>query len=434
MFKEKETIIFELKQKFKQYFPKIDLNVTQSPENAFIQTFAYLWTSLVRYIDYAMSQVFPQNAVGSILDLWVTMTVGTRNVGTTATGSIWCSGNVGGQITSGLELANAQGGSYITTSGATIANFVYTVTNVEQLDSKRLRLTLNNNVVFPSLTTVAITGATPSSYNNTYTASTGSLPANKIDINVGLITTVPTAPFTVTATGATVNVSSEDEGSDFNLSEGESLTFSTTIADVESTCVVQKGGVIGGTDSETDEEVRLRVLQWLRQPITYLNEGHIRQLCLKTKGISRVFIRRATPVAGRAEIYCVKDSVNPKTLTSGDIAEIQSRILEVLDISHTITDYTIGSPTITPVNIVIAGLSSASPSLRASITSNLDGLMNDRETMGGSLDIDLIRNAIGAGVDSDTLTSPASYELTSPSSNLTFGATEIPTLGTVTFS
>jgi len=440
MLKDKTTIVYELQQKFRETFPTINLNVSKSPENAFIQAFAYMWTSLVRYMDYAVSQMFPQKAVGILLDMWVGITVGSRLSASKATGSIWASGLSGSSIPASSLLDSDVGVEYQVISGGTLADYTYEVTAVEVLSSRRLKLTLDANVIFPNQSTVTLSDVTYgdsvvySLLNDNFLVSIDSISNNIIYINTMFpLNNIPNIGFTVTSSGVVLSVVSVTAGQEANISEGEILTFQDVIEGVVGESTVYKGSIIGGVDTENDEEVRLRVLSWLRKPIVYLNEAHIESLCFLNKDITRVFIKRATPSTGKATVYCIKDFSPVKTLTPADEAGILYSIAGVLDISHEISDYIITSPTVQEVDITISGLSSASPSLKASIEANLEAVLLDRATMGGIVDVDTLKTAVGNSVDADTLLSPKIYEITAPSGDVTVGATSVPVLGTITY-
>ncbi|MDR2942777.1 MAG: baseplate J/gp47 family protein [Treponema sp.] len=65
-------------------------------------------------------------------------------------------------------------------------------------------------------------------------------------------------------------VKAQDTGLKTNLAEGEELQIISAIpAGIDSKAVVASGGILGGTDAETDEEYLIRVLLQLRNPSRY---------------------------------------------------------------------------------------------------------------------------------------------------------------------
>ena len=70
-----------------------------------------------------------------------------------------------------------------------------------------------------------------------------------------------------------VIVYAEEAGSDSNLAAGSQLKIVSAVpADIDSNAVVV-GGILGGTDAESDEEYLMRVLAFLRNPIRYGKPG-----------------------------------------------------------------------------------------------------------------------------------------------------------------
>ena len=65
---------------------------------------------------------------------------------------------------------------------------------------------------------------------------------------------------------ALVRVIAVETGAAGNLDAGEQLQLLSPIAGVESVAVVQTGGLTGGADAESDDALRARVLERLRQP------------------------------------------------------------------------------------------------------------------------------------------------------------------------
>jgi uncharacterized phage protein gp47/JayE len=78
-------------------------------------------------------------------------------------------------------------------------------------------------------------------------------------------------PYRLDADGqAIVSLKAENPGTQGNLAPGEKLAIVSAIpAGVDSEAVVSGGGIVGGTDAETDEEYLTRVLAALRNPSRY---------------------------------------------------------------------------------------------------------------------------------------------------------------------
>ena len=73
---------------------------------------------------------------------------------------------------------------------------------------------------------------------------------------------------------AIVTVKAENPGQQGNLAPGEKLSIISALpAGIDSQVVVSGGGIIGGTDAETDEEYLARVLTALRNPSRYGKTG-----------------------------------------------------------------------------------------------------------------------------------------------------------------
>jgi len=415
VFKNKETILFELKQEFKNNLPSIKF-ATNSIETALVQTFAHMYITLSRGFTYAVNNMFPQNAPSAVLDLWGGATVKDRLPSSPATGSVWVTGDDGTEIPTGTEFTSDEGFEYVVTVGGIIDTTEFTVYAVNVGDGNTLRLTLSGVINFPTLSTVTVEDASVGIFNSTYTASV--IDVNTISIPTGFSLSgavLPTTGFKVITTGVDVEVVSKKETNEANLDYGKSLFLSGEITGADSDAVVYYGGIGGGTSLESNTDYRQRILAWLQQPVTILNAGQISAICREVAGVSRIFLNRATPKVGKCQIFAVKDSSVSPLLTAGDITYIQNKIFNLLDITREASDYFIGSPYLQPINVTISGLAPDSPSMRESIVANLDSEINDRQVLGGTFDVDLLRRASLLGIDSDTGEAVQNLNITSPS-------------------
>lgn len=415
MFKDKQTILFELRQEFRANLPTLKFS-NNSIENALIQVFAHMYITISRGFSYAIKNMFPQNCPTDILDLWGGASVGDRIPATTAVGQVWVTGDVGVEFPTGTEFTSDFGFEYITTVGGVVAQSDYEVTSLSIESTNNLLLTLDGVINFPTLSTVSISDASVSIYNNDYTATV--LNANTISIRMGfpIVTApLPDTGFTVSVKGVPVSVVSKKETREANLDYGKPLFLSAEVSGVDSDAVVYYGGIGGGSDLESNTDYRQRVLSWLKQPVTILNSGQISSICREVVGVSRIFLNRATPKAGKCQILAVKDTAVSLSLTAGDVTYIKTKIANLLDITRELDDYFVGSPYLQPINVFIGGLSPDTPSVRDSIIANLDSELSARQELGGSLDVDLLRRASLLAVDSDTGESVQTLNLTSPS-------------------
>ena len=438
MFKNKETLLFELKKEATKYFPSMKFDIVNSFENSILQTFAYLYEVTVRSIEFIVRKMFPQNAVGFVLDLWIQMTYGARSAAKTATGNVWFSGDENATVPVGSDLVGPNGHVYRTLGSYTIEKESYDALSASKVSANRIEITLDSNVLFPSLTQVVIKDSGIVALDDEeFTATVDPLNPAIITIQTGFNVEdedVPSDPFTIDSYGVKGRVVSSDSGFDKNVSQGEALVLQQTIEGVDQEAYVHSGSIIGGADAETDEEARVRVIRWLQTPITYLNEANIIDIVSQVKSVTRTFIQRATPEAGKAKIFCIKDYSDVKTLTLAEIATITQSISQVLDITHTADDYIIGSPTLQTVNFQISGLTSPSDSLKESIRANMNAVFYDVDYLSGAVDLDLFVSAVANSVDGETLLSPRSFALTlAGGSSLTIGADSVGVLGTITY-
>lgn len=103
----------------------------------------------------------------------------------------------------------------------------------------------------------------------------------------------------IDGTSATVQVVAVDGGSDSNTDAGVELTLVEAVAGLESKATVAEGGLSGGTDVETDSELRERVLQRMRTPPRAGTAADYVAWALECDGVTRAWCMPNAPLEGR---------------------------------------------------------------------------------------------------------------------------------------
>jgi len=92
---------------------------------------------------------------------------------------------------------------------------------------------------------------------------------------------------------ASINVTSEDFGQQTNAANGTRLTFASPLTGVDSDAFVQFTAIGGGTDIESDDELRTRIIDRYRNPITPFNAAEIINQAKLVPGNTRVWVQEA---------------------------------------------------------------------------------------------------------------------------------------------
>lgn len=209
-------------------------------------------------------------------------------------------------------------------------------------------------------------------------------------------------------------------GADGNLSNGDVLQFVSPVAGVDSAATSL--GISGGTDAETDEELRTRLLERARQtPCGGAAHDYV-AWAKEVPGVTRAWVVAGT---GTVTVYFVCDDLPVIVPTAEKVAEVQAK----LDYERPVTAIvTALAPATQAVNITISSLTPSTTAVRSAVEKALADLFISEAEPGGLMYLSHIRAAISnaAGEIDSTVVSP--------SANIQAPTNTLLTLGTITWS
>lgn len=237
---------------------------------------------------------------------------------------------------------------------------------------------------------------------------------------------------------ATLPVVAVLAGASSNIPSGATLTFESPVAGVVSSAVVATGGISGGVEQETVEEVRARLLLRLRNPPEGGAHHDYIAWTLAVPGVTRAWVYEHELGLGTVVVRFVLD--NPTTgevgiPSGGDVAAVQAVLGTIGTIGgqRPITSApTAMAPTALPIAFTI-DLTPDNADTRAAVTAELVDLFRRDAAPGngagiGAILLSRMRTAIGsaAGV--------TDYALVAPSADVIPGAGQLPTVGVITWA
>ena len=204
------------------------------------------------------------------------------------------------------------------------------------------------------------------------------------------------------------------------------MSLVSPIAGVASTATVSTK-LEGGADLETDDSLRTRLLDRLRTPP---RGGTREDYSFWAKGassaVTRAWARANSPGLGQVRVYFMTDDA-----TANGIPETASvtTVQDYINARRPVTaDVTVSAPTAVALDFQIEDLTPTSAEVRAAVEAELADLIRRETEPGGTLLVSHIREAIS------TAMGETDHTLRSPTNDVTVGAAEITTLGTVTFT
>ena len=181
---------------------------------------------------------------------------------------------------------------------------------------------------------------------------------------------------TVTATTGTLTlfVRAYSAGELANTDAGATLTPMTPIAGVGA-FTVATGGLIGGRAAESDDSFRQRILYRKQNPPHGGTPAEYVEWCQTKSGVTRVFVKRATPQPGSVTIYFMMDSVGNGLPAANDIEQMKV-ILQTLAPSD--ANVIVGKPVPSVVNVTVQALVPDTAAVRDDIVAELKAMFMRR--------------------------------------------------------
>lgn len=265
----------------------------------------------------ALLEMFPDTATGSYIDRWGSYVGITRKASTQAMGDIVFTGTVGSVIPVGTTITSTEGLTYITQDSGTIAVNTVTISSLTRSGTTATANTTSNHNYATGMT-ITISGADQAAYNDDFEITVVDADTFTFEVS-GSPTTPATGTISATVDSINVEVLSTSYGLTTNQVSGTQLTLTSPISGVDSTCYVPYVEIDSGTDDESDEEYRSRVLYRYQNPVTLFNVAAITSKVLETPGVTRVWVSEAGTETNPITLSSLTRSGNVLTgVTSAD--------------------------------------------------------------------------------------------------------------------
>tara|TARA_R110000803_G_scaffold108587_1_gene176925 strand:+ start:3907 stop:5214 length:1308 start_codon:yes stop_codon:yes gene_type:complete len=401
--------------------------------NALIVASSGRFNSLYGQLSLIQQRLLLNTTDDNFTDAWGSTYGVTRLVATQSRGNAIATGNAGTTIPTGTVLISSSGTLYTSTAASTVAatNRVGVI-NVVSLTAT---ITLSSHGLASGVS-VTITGAGNSIFN-------GSFDINVIDVDnftITLITTISDGSYgnaNILVNYATVNVLSDTFAPDTVLLDGSSLSLENSIAGIDDNIYSSFGGIVGGSDIESNNNYKNRVLYRIRNPMAYSSISYIKNILFEDKNITRAWVLPATPSRGYITTYFVKDndtiSIFP---TSQDLIDAKARLSIPGDIPE--SNFIVSSPIEKVINFNFSSFNPYTDAMKKSIDNNLSQLFKENIEIGKNLDTpntitaSQYNKAILSSIDTNTGQSLRDFLLTSPAGNISVADNELCTLGAIT--
>ncbi|MGT2507919.1 baseplate J/gp47 family protein [Cupriavidus basilensis] len=253
-----------------------------------------------------------------------------------------------------------------------------------------------------------------------HSGTADTVPAGTVYIRSDGLQYTSTADAPVVAGVASVPVTANTAGLVTNSAMGQTFSVVTPVPNMQSTAVVGVDGLTGGSDRESIDDLRARVLQRMRQPPDGGSQTDYVQWALEVPGVSRAWVYPVELGAGTVVVRFVRDGDTPIIPDATEVAAVQAHI----DLVRPVTaDVTVVAPVAAPVAYQIQ-LTPNTAAVRAAVEAELRDLHQREAIPSGTLLLSHINEAISvaAGETDHVLVAPAANVTPSVGQLATFGS------------
>lgn len=225
-----------------------------------------------------------------------------------------------------------------------------------------------------------------------------------------------------------IDVTAENTGSSYNTVADTPLSLAVTNNDITQ-IEVSSDGLGGGTDIETDEAYRKRLLENKRSFKIFGTRSFIRDILKQeVPGVTRVFFDKI--IKGKYDVYfMMDDTYNNGIPLNADIQNVQN-VLDSDDYAHQGMDVTAKAPTLQSLDVVVTLLHTASPEQLENIKKEITDVIVEEGSLSTTSapfifakeNIDL---AVGRGLGD------ANYNVITPNTNVSVNSGSILAVGTI---
>lgn len=378
-----------------------------------------------------LNDLFPITSTGEFAEGWGALKNIFRNAAAAANGQLLVTGAIATIIPVGTTFATQDGRQYSTLDAATIAVSSANISSLTAIGITATAITTGPHG-FASGQSVVIAGANEPDYNGTFIITVLEDTIFTYDVPLGT-PLIATGTITASAALASIPSISDGFGLDQNIDANTQLTITSPIVGLDNIAFALAPGITGGTDLESDEDLRTRYLEAYQFPIAQYNVAAVTQAAKSVPGVTRVFIEQTTPSAGFVNIFFTRDNDPDPIPDANEVQKVKDAVFAIASINSIEANTIVQAPTPVSVDFIFSFINPNTPTMQASIIDNLELLFSEGTRVGQTLTIDEYRCAISGTVDTVTGQVLSQFALVEPIINIVVSGDELPVLGDITF-
>lgn len=200
----------------------------------------------------------------------------------------------------------------------------------------------------------------------------------------------------LTTSPISVSVIAENDGAISNAAAGVKCSLVNPVLGIKTECTVDEDGITGGTDAETDDEYRARILDRMKEPFGIGNDNDYKQWALSVPGVTRAWVYPQELGYGNVTVRIASDVGPQAPIPSDDlVASAKAYIEKKRPLG--VRNLQVLAPVAKPVEFTI-DLLPDDQSTRSAVKASLEALFRKEAEPGSVVLISHIRQAISNAV------------------------------------
>jgi uncharacterized phage protein gp47/JayE len=397
--------------------------------SALITAFSYRIYDFYLQLNEAIKQTFFDTSTGDNLERQASWYGVTRLAATQSNGNIVATGTAGSTIPLNSLYQTSDGIEFKSLALATITAQSISVASITRSGAVATAVTVDEHNLASNVP-VTTSGANEAQFNV--------IDAEIVVVDAFTFTfvvpdsgaSIATGTLLADFTSALVSVQSTDFGQDVNLPLDSIVTLQSPLVGVDDDAQVDVQELAGGSNQESDEQLRLRFLDRVQNPIAHFNVAEITAKAKEINGVTRVFVFEITPDVGSVTIFFVRDNDDDIIPTAPELAAVKQNILTIKPANTADVDVHVLAPVPVATNFVFSSVTPNTAPMKAAVEATLQEFF---ETTSVGVDVQSIayNSAIFQTVDSSGQRIE-SFVIAAPVGNISVSAGELATLGAVT--
>lgn len=261
--------------------------------------------------------------------------------------------------------------------------------------------------------------------NVTFTGTSGTLiPSGTSLIRADGVEYTTNADATLSGGTVTAAVTAVEAGAAGNAIAGVAVTLTTPIAGVTSAATVASGGLAGGSDTESDDDLRVRLLARIKEAPHGGASGDYVNWALEVAGVTRAWVYPQELGIGTVTVRFVRDDDVSIIPDAGEVTAVQTYIDALRPVTAQLT---VVAPIAVALDFTIA-VTPNTTAVKAAVEAELTDLLRREAEPGGTILLSHIREAISIAAGE------TNYTMTAPAADVTHTTGQMATMGTITWA